>query len=307
MTETASTPRDDQRSDASRSATADALRHSSRRALLCLYPPEQVADWFELHAAADPAMTAQKVLRLCGHEPGTSSLPVSRPFAPPAEPSKSQREVGDLAQAPPIARKDHDARRISGEPSEEVRTLLLEIVRQLGGRPREHLGVHLPRPVEDARRTLDRLERRGPLATDAERDPLTGVLNRRAYDRLAGRLRAGDALVLLDLDDLEAVNDTYGRRVGDQVLRSFGSVLRDQVRITEQPIRLGGDEFLVVLEEPGFDGCQRLLDRLRVAWREHRPLPVEFSAGTAVVTTDVEVALDTAARALYEQKHGRSE
>jgi diguanylate cyclase (GGDEF)-like protein len=388
MTDTASIPRGDQRSDRSRSATADALRHTTRRVLLSIYPREQVADWFELHAAADPAVTAQKVLRLCGYELGTSSLRVRPPFTHLAEPSKPRRETGDLAQALLIAWKDHDERQVAGgdhtvergdrcrppgpiaphpdhadavaadlraqetvtavvrrmhtcEQPEEVQTLLLETVDRLGGRPtrpgtdeeivmpidvslgmggplvvvpasdeprtREHLGVHLPQLVEDARRALARIERRGREAADAERDPLTGVLNRRAYDRLAGRLRAGDALVLLDLDDFKAVNDTHGHLVGDQVLRSFGSVLRDQVRITEQPIRLGGDEFLVVLEEPGFDGCQRLLDRLRLAWREHRPLPVTFSAGTAVVTTNVEVALDTADRALYIQKRGRSE
>jgi hypothetical protein len=258
MTETASSPRCDGQSDPSRSATADALRHTTRLALSSVYPPAQVADWLELHAAADPAVTAQKVLRLCGYELGTSARHVRPLLARPAGPSKRPREVGDLAHALLIAWKDHEDRQVSHrgataqrrrvaadrpspgpfalhpdhtdaeaadlqaqetvtavvcqmytcEQPEEVRTLLLETVHRLGGRPtrpgtedaivipidvslamgeplvvvpasdeprtREHLRVHLPELVENARRALDRLERRGRPATDAGRDPSPG-------------------------------------------------------------------------------------------------------------------------------------
>jgi diguanylate cyclase (GGDEF)-like protein len=169
----------------------------------------------------------------------------------------------------------------------------------------EHLWAHLPRLVEDARQALERVERTGRLASDAEHDALTGLFNRRAYERFAGRLRSGDVLVLLDLDGFKTVNDTRGHLVGDQVLRIFGAVLRDQMRITEQAVRLGGDEFLIVLEGPGDNGAELLLERLQVAWNQRRPVPVSFSSGVAVVTTGVDAALEAADRALYEHKRAR--
>jgi diguanylate cyclase (GGDEF)-like protein len=228
----------------------------------------------------------------------------------------------------------------TSEQPEEIQAVLLETVHRLGGtlarvreadepalpidlslgvgetllaspspdvpNAAEQLRVQLPRLVEDAHHAIDRLERHGRLAADAEHDVLTGLLNRRAYERLAGRLRAGDVLVLIDLDDFKTVNDDHGHIAGDQVLRVFGSVLRDQMRITEHAVRLGGDEFLIVLEEPGEDGSELLLERLQVAWRRRRPLPVDFSAGVAAVTGRVDAAMEQADRALYAQKYARA-
>jgi diguanylate cyclase (GGDEF)-like protein len=228
----------------------------------------------------------------------------------------------------------------NAEQPEEVQAVLLEIVTKLGGsitraaeadersvpidlalnigdpllatpptdppEASEHLHAHLPRLVEDARQAIQRLERHGRLAADAEQDALTGLFNRRAYERFTGRLRAGDVLMLLDLDDFKLVNDTHGHLVGDQVLRVFGSVLRDHMRITEHAIRLGGDEFLVLLEEPSADGPNLLLERLSVAWRQRRPVPVSFSCGIATVTSGVDAALELADRSLYDQKHARA-
>jgi GGDEF domain-containing protein len=78
------------------------------------------------------------------------------------------------------------------------------------------------------------------------------------------------------------------------------------MRITEHAVRLGGDEFLIVLEEPGEDGSELLLERLKVAWRRRRPLPVDFSAGVAAVTGRVDAALEQADRALYDHKYARA-
>ncbi|CAN5460393.1 hypothetical protein BH23ACT6_BH23ACT6_23610 [soil metagenome] len=89
-------------------------------------------------------------------------------------------------------------------------------------------------------RALGRLEHTHQLTADSERDALTGLLNRRAYQRFSGRVCPGDVLVLLDLDDSKQVNDTHGHLAGDQVLRVLGSVLHTEVRITEHALRLGG-------------------------------------------------------------------
>lgn len=102
-------------------------------------------------------------------------------------------------------------------------------------------------------------------------DPLTGLLNRRAFlerctvermrtDRSPGPL----SLVLLDLDHFKDVNDTYGHQVGDQALRDFGAALVRTLRATDVLARMGGEEFAVLL--PATDGPQALeiTERLRV-------------------------------------------
>jgi diguanylate cyclase (GGDEF)-like protein len=170
------------------------------------------------------------------------------------------------------------------------------------------LRAHLPQLVEDAHQALGRLERTDRLAAESERDALTGLLNRRAYERFIGRISPGDVLVLLDLDDFKQVNDTHGHLAGDQVLRVLGSVLRGEVRITEHALRLGGDEFLVVLEDADEAAAQRLLERVRIAWHRRRPLPVEFSTGIEIVTSgSIDLALQAADRQLYEHKRARSQ
>jgi len=166
----------------------------------------------------------------------------------------------------------------------------------------EHLRAHLPRLVDDARQALEHLARTEQLATAAERDQLTGLLNRRAYERLAGRVSTGDVLVVVDLDGFKQVNDTHGHLAGDEVLRIFGAVLQAQLRISEQAVRLGGDEFLIVLNQPDTDAAPRLLERLQAAWKQRRPLPVNFSTGIAPVTSSIDAALQAADQRLYQHK-----
>lgn len=86
----------------------------------------------------------------------------------------------------------------------------------------------------------------------AERDPLTGLLNRSGFELyLSSHLREGSgptlALLYIDLDHFKPVNDAHGHATGDEVLRLFAERLQRQVRPTDAVARLGGDEFAVVL------------------------------------------------------------
>lgn len=89
-------------------------------------------------------------------------------------------------------------------------------------------------------------------ALAADRDPLTGLLNRRgvttAMDLLhRGRLDAVDiVVVLMDVDGLKELNDTHGHSAGDVILRQVAAMLRASTRVGEIAARIGGDEFLVV-------------------------------------------------------------
>lgn len=92
------------------------------------------------------------------------------------------------------------------------------------------------------------------LEESATVDPLTGLWNRRVFDkRLAEEVARNErygtplALVVLDIDAFKAVNDEKGHTIGDEVLRGVGQLIKSLVRETDIPIRYGGDEFALIL------------------------------------------------------------
>ena len=119
-------------------------------------------------------------------------------------------------------------------------------------------------------------------------DPLTGLYNRRfAEQRLATEVarseRRGHPLTVLtlDLNNFKEINDTYGHPAGDQVLQEFASRLNKVIRGSDLAVRLGGDEFLVVLPECTLEQLKLVLDRLssfELDWQGQK-IPVTFSAG----------------------------
>lgn len=100
----------------------------------------------------------------------------------------------------------------------------------------------------------------------AQHDMLTGLGNRmRLADHVAGLLSRSQsfALFYLDLDGFKGVNDTFGHATGDDVLKAFAQHLRDSSRDTDLPIRLGGDEFILVLPRVGPDSViGQIADRI---------------------------------------------
>ena len=77
-------------------------------------------------------------------------------------------------------------------------------------------------------------------------DPLTGAYNRQYYEEQLRELRSNDAVAMLDLDDFQTINDTWGHSVGDKALRAVIGAVIQCVRGTDEVIRYGGDEFLLV-------------------------------------------------------------
>ena len=112
------------------------------------------------------------------------------------------------------------------------------------------LATHtVRRELEERNRML--AEATDQLAVAARTDPLTGLLNRRAYDAMladrAGAAFAGSVAVL-DLNDLKPINDRHGHKAGDAAIQLVARALRAHFRITDPVFRVGGDEFLAVLE-----------------------------------------------------------
>ena len=185
----------------------------------------------------------------------------------------------------------------------------------------EHRRV-LGRVSEQAAAVIHNSTRYEQTRHESQTDALTALPNRRSFERqvTAGLLRSlqeqtGASLVMLDLDRLKEVNDTYGHEAGDRALRAIGNVLRSTVRETDLCARFAGDEFVVVLWE-----CDRGHEARRVAELQNavaaypfepRPgvrMPLSISAGCARFPQDgmtVDELVVAADSRMYQDKAGR--
>lgn len=140
--------------------------------------------------------------------------------------------------------------------------------------------------VQEYRTRLDEAER------ESLTDSLTGLSNRRAFERhMEGRIADGKpfCLLMMDLDNFKVVNDSLGHVAGDDLLKQFGGELTRQFKAGEMVSRLGGDEFIAVLDG-GIVSANERADRIR-KWvlGEYR-----INAGDRVVRTMVSASLGVA-------------
>jgi diguanylate cyclase (GGDEF)-like protein len=150
----------------------------------------------------------------------------------------------------------------------------------------------------------------------ATTDALTGLPNRRYFDEyvglLARRRRAEDrvGVLMIDIDRFKKLNDTFGHGVGDHVLREVAQAIAGAVREGDVPARFGGEEFAVLLRNPGRDIAVEVGERVRRAvsaldLRRIGVPGVSVSVGVAVADVGdvaLEVVIDEADRALYRAK-----
>lgn len=179
-------------------------------------------------------------------------------------------------------------------------------------------------PMALVRRVTMRAQRARQVRSLMTRDGLTGLLNHGRIKELliselarARRANAPLAVALLDLDHFKTINDRYGYRAGDRVLRSLARLLRDRLRGSDLAGRFGGDEFLVVLPDCNRESAVSLLEDVRgrfaaiVQAGESSELTFSatFSAGLATFpfAAQAEEMLMDAETALSEAKqHGRN-
>jgi len=127
------------------------------------------------------------------------------------------------------------------------------------------------------------LERK--LFESSRRDALTGCLNRRFLDEYAARFEPGSTgwgAVVVDVDGFKSYNDRFGHEVGDRVLREVAAFLEEQVRGEDHVVRLGGDEFLVLLTGRDARGVDEVAQRIATA----PGLDVRLSIGWAIRRTE---------------------
>jgi diguanylate cyclase (GGDEF)-like protein len=174
----------------------------------------------------------------------------------------------------------------------------------------------MERSLRYALKLGDTLEALRRLAT---RDELTGLLNRREYDRIlaeeedrAARFGNSLALVIIDLDRFKAINDTHGHPAGDAVLREAARRIAGAIRTVDRAARIGGEEFALVLVQSSrsaaLDVARRAVAAIGqepIRTNDGYSLTVTASAGVAELPSDAKNADDlivAADKALYAAK-----
>lgn len=156
------------------------------------------------------------------------------------------------------------------------------------------------------------------LQEQAVRDPVTGLYNRRYLDETLERevsraKREGYpiSLAMIDLDHFKLVNDTYGHKAGDEVLRVLGELLRSQAREGDIPCRYGGEEFVLVLPRMPLEVARQRAEQWRAAFGRQKirhgdfEISVTMSVGLATYPDHAFTAdalITRADKALYQAK-----
>ncbi len=165
------------------------------------------------------------------------------------------------------------------------------------------------------------LDRARQFSSEARTDHLTGLANRREFERimerevaLAERHNRKLSLMMIDLDNLKRINDRHGHRAGDAALRLVALQLQRVVRVSDICARIGGDEFGVAMPETELERAREVGSRLQAAvvqagMAARSAEPIEVSIGFAAwrAGQDWQAAYEVADADLYEDKRRRQE
>jgi diguanylate cyclase (GGDEF)-like protein len=184
------------------------------------------------------------------------------------------------------------------------------------------------RAIERARQTIRELKaeltdvrkRISELQASAETDFLLGIFNRRGFERelsrsiaYINRYHAAGAVIMLDVDRLKPINDTFGHAAGDQVLKAVAATLAKIVRASDVVGRLGGDEFAVLVwnlsetdARAKAQALEQAIDALSFSFGD-RTVSAGASAGIAILApqSDTRSVLEEADAAMYVRKAQR--
>ena len=160
--------------------------------------------------------------------------------------------------------------------------------------------------VELTQSNLDLLAAKEVLQELVDRDPLTGLANRRGLPTiLRGVYDTGATVLFFDLNDFKEINDSYGHQAGDECLKRFSRALQASFRPGDHVVRYAGDEFVVVAQGAEPQQVMDRVERLRERLRDRADGPeIRFSVGHAYlpVSGDSAAAIQAADEAMYRDK-----
>lgn len=154
----------------------------------------------------------------------------------------------------------------------------------------------------------------GTLHQERDHDPLTQLLNRRAFFEAASFClrnprQAPWTLMACDLDHFKEVNDTWGHAAGDQVLVQFAQLLQDQTRRDDLAARFGGEEFIILLAHTDMAHAVQVAERIRRRLQETQlnansgAITASFGLTSVNALNDLDPALQRADELVYKAKH----
>ena len=178
--------------------------------------------------------------------------------------------------------------------------------------------------VESANQKIEKLKQQmEKIKQEISIDPLTRVDNRRAFDvkikhEFASFKRYGSksSMIMIDIDHFKMVNDTYGHRTGDGVLRVVAGIIKKEIRDIDSLARYGGEEFAVILPHTLLSSALEVAERLRAKVEESRfsykgkQFSVTISLGVGEIREDdtLESFIQRVDEALYAAKNaGRNQ
>lgn len=144
-------------------------------------------------------------------------------------------------------------------------------------------------------------------------DPLTGVLNRRALAQFAKRFlpaQAADVVIMIDCDGFKMINDRHGHQAGDHVLQILAKLLEAETRKNDMVVRMGGDEFAVILSDATLQSARTLLGRVEERFRDAMydagyECTVSIGIAEAEHEENLDHVLNRADQAMYRRKQNR--
>ncbi|RLB74610.1 MAG: hypothetical protein DRH03_00625 [Deltaproteobacteria bacterium] len=204
---------------------------------------------------------------------------------------------------------------------QEIREALLKQAQGLQERTRQMVeDVRLAQTqVDDANKKVESLKQQmEKVKQEIIIDPLTRTYNRRAYDEKIKQEMMGfqrysrpTALAIVDIDHFKNVNDTYGHRTGDGVLRILSGVMKKEIREIDVLARYGGEEFALILPHTSYEQALDVTERIRRKVEESRftykskPFSVTISIGVGTLRAEdtLETYVERVDQALYRAKN----